>query len=465
MPTDAFDDITIPRPRRKGDPPLTLYKRFSRLLERTLPRGLFPRSLIIIITPMVVLQSIVAYVFMERHWEKVTKRLSTAVTQDIAMLIDVYKTYPQEPDFGELIRMARHRLNLSLSITPGGKLPDVESRPFFSLLDRTLRERIRRAIDRPFWIDTVGQTNYVDIRIKVDDAVFRIITRRKNTYASNSFIFILWMVASSLVLLSVAVVFLRNQIRPIEELARAAQNFGTGRDDPDFHPRGALEVQRAATAFIHMRDRIKRHVDQRTTMLAGVSHDLRTMLTRFKLQLAMLEDSAAARELEADVDEMQHMVEDYMAFVRGDGGETSAVTDIKRMLKEVRDDTRHSPSTVRIHANGDLEAAVKPRATKRCIANLVANACQHGSNVRVTAERTDSALRVVVEDNGPGIAEENHEDVFRPFVRLDNARGRETGGTGLGLSIARDIARGHGGDITLAKSPMGGLQATLQIPV
>jgi len=238
-----------------------------------------------------------------------------------------------------------------------------------------------------------------------------------------------------------------------------------GRDVPDFHPRGAVEVQRASLAFINMRERIKRHVAQRTTMLAGVSHDLRTMLTRFKLQLAMLEATDETRELKQDIDEMQSMLEDYMAFVRGDDGEAAQETDLEVMLRDIRDGTRYSKSTVRINVASPLRASVKRRAFKRCLTNLVANACQYGSNVRITADIKDATLRVAVEDNGPGISPEHYEEAFRPFSRFDDARGRDTGGTGLGLSIARDIARGHGGDITLDASPLGGLRAQVQIPI
>lgn len=445
--------------------PLGLRKRFSRFLERHLPEGLYPRSLIIIVTPMVVLQSVVAFVFMERHWETVTKRLSRAVTQDIAMLIDVYETYPQDKSYEQLIRMADQRLNLSLSIKPKSELPEALPAPFFSLLDTALSKQIRKRVGRPFWIDTFGQSDYVDIRIKVDDAVFRFITKRTRAYASNSHIFILWMVATSLVLLWVAIIFLRNQIRPILQLAEAAQGFGMGRDVPDFHPRGALEVRHAAEAFLNMRERLERHVEQRTAMLAGVSHDLRTILTRFKLQLAMLGKAREVQDLERDVDEMQHMLEDYMAFVRGDGGEISELSDARAILKEIRQDAEHTGKNIKLVTRNGLKVAIKPKAFKRAVANLVSNACRFADKVVIRARRQDTNLIVSVEDDGPGIPPQAREDVFRPFFRLDDARNQDLGGTGLGLAIARDIAQSHGGDIILSKSRLGGLRATLKIPI
>jgi two-component system, OmpR family, osmolarity sensor histidine kinase EnvZ len=443
----------------------TLRRRFSRFLERHLPEGLYPRSLIIVVTPMVLLQSFVAFTFMERHWDTVTKRLSRATTQDIAMLIDVYETYPQDKDHQQLVRMANDRLDISLSITKGESLPAPKPKPLFSLLDTTLSKEITKRIGRPFWIDTVGQSNYVDIRIKVDEAIFRIITRRSRTYASNSEIFLLWMIGTSFVLLTVAIVFLRNQIRPIQQLAEAAQSFGMGRDVPDFRPRGAIEVQRASLAFLQMRERIERHVEQRTAMLAGVSHDLRTMLTRFKLQLAMLGDDPQVKELQNDVNEMQHMLEDYVAFVRGDGGEVSVETDVGAMLEDIRCRAATQDFPVSLDAPPNLVVPVKPNAFKRCVSNLVSNAARFATRVDIRVARDDKYLRISVDDDGPGIPEDMRDDVFRPFFRLDDARNQDTGGTGLGLAIARDIARSHGGDIRLGDSPLGGLRATVRVPV
>ena len=272
---------------------------YGQLATRTrewMPKGLYARALIIIIAPMVLLQSVITFVFLERHWETVTRRLSTGTVQNIAMLIDIYKSYPQDKSSLTLIKLANDDLGLRVKIVPNDELPQTRSRPFFDLLDRTLSDEITRQIGKPFWIDTVGTSNLVDIRIKLDNAVMHVLARRSQTYASNSQIFLLWMLGTSLVLLTVAILFLRNQIKPILRLAEAADSLGKGRPTPpDFRPRGAREVRQAAQAFIEMRDRIERHVEQRTTMLAGVSHDLRTVLTRFKLQLAMFEELSRAR--------------------------------------------------------------------------------------------------------------------------------------------------------------------------
>lgn len=452
-------------PDMETDEQLTVRRRFSRFLERHLPEGLYPRSLIIVIAPMVLLQTIVAFTFMERHWDTVTKRLSRATTQDIAMLIDIYQTYPQDKEYEQLIRMASERLDLSLSISKEEELPAPKPKPFFSLLDNTLSKQITKRIGRPFWIDTVGRSKYVDIRIRVDEAIFRVIARRSRTYASNSEIFLFWMIGTSLVLLTVAVIFLRNQIRPIQQLAEAAQSFGKGRDVPDFRPRGAIEVQRASLAFLQMRQRIERHVEQRTAMLAGVSHDLRTMLTRFKLQLALLGEDDNTRELQSDVDEMQHMLEGYMAFVKGDGDENSIETDIGAQLVDIVQKAKLSDCKINLDVPPDLVASVKPNAFKRCVYNLVVNACRFAQNITMTVYRDDRYMRISVDDDGPGIPANMREDVFRPFFRIDDARNQDETGTGLGLAIARDIARSHGGDIQLSESKLGGLRATIRIPL
>ena len=293
-----------------------------------MPAGLYPRSLLIIIAPMVILQSVVAFVFMERHWNTVTRRLSAAVTQDISALIDIYRSYPQDPGNAQIRRIAQQRLGLVVDFLPVSEMPPPGPKPFFSLLDQALSEEIRKQIGRPYWLDTVGRSSIVEIRIQLDNAVMRVFARRSAAYASNSEIFLLWMVGTSLVLLTVAILFLRNQIKPIQRLADAAESFGKGREVPNFRPRGATEVRRAAHAFIEMKSRVERAIEQRTTMLAGVSHDLRTVLTRFKLELALLKDSTEAEAMNKDVDEMSRMLEAYLAFARGDAGEQSAATDM-----------------------------------------------------------------------------------------------------------------------------------------
>jgi two-component system osmolarity sensor histidine kinase EnvZ len=431
-----------------------------------MPTGLYGRALLIMIVPMVVLQLVVTFVFMERHWNTVTRHLSAAVVQDVAALIDVYKDYPQDKDRALIRRIAQQRLQLVVDFLPVGDMPPPGPKPFFDmLLDQTLSVQLSRQIGKPFWIDTVGRSNLVEIRIQLDDTVMRIFAQRGAAYASNSQIFLFWMFGTSSILLIVSLLFLRNQIKPILRLADAAESFGKGREAPNFRPRGAREVRRAANAFLEMKARIERSIEQRTAMLAGVSHDLRTILTRFKLELALIGDSPEVDGMRKDVDEMSGMLEDYLAFARGDSGEHAQPTDMALALEELRSDAERNGHTATVSFHGLPVVTVKPASFKRCLANLVSNAARHAGALSITGHRDHRYLTVTIDDDGPGIPAEMREEVFKPFLRLDDARNQDEGGTGLGLAIARDIARSHGGDITLGDSPMGGLRATARIPV
>jgi two-component system osmolarity sensor histidine kinase EnvZ len=441
------------------------WDRFTRWLRSVMPHGLYARALLIVITPLVVLQSIVAFLFVERQSSVVNYYLSSAVTREIATLIDVYKTFPPGANRAQLRRIAQDRLGLVVDFLPGTDLPPPGPKPFFSSLDQELSNEIRKQIGLPFWIDTVGRSSIVEIRIKLDDAVMRVFAPRADAYNSNSLIFLMWMVLTSVVVLTIAILFLRNQIKPIVRLADAAEAFGKGREAPNFRPRGAREVRRAAAAFLEMKIRIERAIEQRTTMLAGVSHDLRTVLTRFKLELALLGDSPEVEAIKKDVDEMAGMLEAYLAFARGDTGEQSAPTDIAGLLEELRLDIERHGHRATVAFHGPAEVTVRPAAFKRCLSNLVSNAARFASTVAITGHRDHRWLTVTVDDDGPGIPQQSREDVFKPFLRLDDARNQDEGGTGLGLAIARDIARSHGGDIALGASPMGGLRATVKVPV
>jgi two-component system osmolarity sensor histidine kinase EnvZ len=440
-----------------------LYESASNTFKQAMPKGLYARALLIIIAPMVLLQSVVAFVFMERHWNLVTQRLSAAVVQDISALIDVYASL--KADQAQIRRIAQERLGLVVDFLPVSELPPVGPKPFFSLLDHSLSEEISRRIRRPFWIDTVGRSSLVEIRIRLDDSVLRVFARRSAAYASNSHIFLVWMVGTSTVLLIVAILFLRNQIRPILRLADAAESFGKGREVPNFQLRGALEVRRAAQAFIEMKTRIERAMEQRTAMLAGVSHDLRTILTRFKLELALIGDSPEIEAMKKDVDEMARMLEAYLAFARGDSGETSSPTDMADFLEELKAEGERNGHRTSIVFHGEPVVTVRPAAFKRCVGNLVSNAARHAESISIIGHRDHRYLTVTVDDDGPGIPAAMREEVFKPFLRLDGSRNQDEGGTGLGLAIARDIARSHGGDIMLADSPLGGLRATVRVPV
>jgi two-component system osmolarity sensor histidine kinase EnvZ len=439
-------------------------RRLGAALTSGLPKGLYARSILIVVMPIVILQSVVAYVFMERHWQTVTRRLSSALTRDIAAIIEVIETYPQDERYSEITRIAADTFGLTVTILPAAPLPEPGPRPFFSLLDSTLSREISNRIDRPFWIDTLGNSNMVEIRISLDGEVLRLFAPRNRAYASNSHIFLIWMVGASLVLIAIALLFLRNQIKPIVTLAHAAEQFGKGRPVAAFRPGGAREVRQAAQAFMDMRERIERQMEQRTTMLSGVSHDLRTILTRFKLELAMLGDTPETEALRGDVDEMSRMLEDYLAFAQGDAGEASESVDVPALLDEIAESARRTGDVVETGFDGEPRALVRALGFRRCIANLVGNAAKHANRIELKARHAEGWLKVTVDDDGPGIPADERENVFRPFYRLDPGRNVDAGGTGLGLAIARDIAISHGGDVILADSPLGGLRAVLMIP-
>ncbi|MCL6707033.1 ATP-binding protein [Pseudomonas sp. R2.Fl] len=452
---------------RRGEDrqPSSGLKRVSRWLRRQLPTGLFMRSLIIIIAPILILQTVLAFVFMERHWQTVTQRLSASVTQEIAAIIDVIETYPHDGDYTDLARIVEDNLRMTMSVQAGEKLPAPRPKPFFSLLDQTLTDEITKQIGRPFWIDTVGNSRLLEIRIQLEDKILRIFVNRNRAYASNSHIFIVWMVGTSLVLIIISTLFLRGQIRPILALARAAESFGKGQQMPeDFSPRGADEVRRAGLAFILMRERIERQMEQRTAMLTGVSHDLRTILTRFKLQLALAGDNPELESLNKDVDDMQTMLEGYMAFARGEAEEDVGEVLLSDILKKVEADFELHGKEMSWSIDGEDSLKVRPNAFARLIGNLASNSRRYADHLKVEARHSAKWLTITFDDDGPGIPEDARDDVFKPFYRLDEARNLDSSGTGLGLAIARDIARSHGGNVTLGDSPMGGLRATVRIP-
>ncbi len=436
-------------------------------IKQVLPRGLFWRSLIIIIAPILLLIAILSYVFFERSLETSTRALATDVAADVALLVALEDSTP--PGERERVRsLAQQQLGYRIRFYAGEKVtpPPVPQR---STIDRALDEVMAQEIGtRRHFVTGRNGEDFV-IRADVRGGVLDILVPRDRVTIGQPHLFIAWMTGSSLLLIAIAVLFLRGQVRPIEKLARAAEAFGKGRAVPDFKPYGATEVRRAAQAFITMRERIERHVGQRTEMLAGVSHDLKTPLTRMKLALAMMPANADNEALHADIAEMEHMLDEYLAFVRGEGGEDSQRTDLAALVRDTADGVararRAGTERLRVTAPDSDPVSVKPASLKRCLSNLIDNALKHGRHVTVTLTRDTRLVEITVEDDGPGIPEARHEEAFRPFHRLDEGRNLQTGGSGLGLAIARDVARAHGGDIFLGSSPLGGLRATIRLPV
>ena len=430
---------------------------------RRMPRGLFARSLLIVLVPILILQTVMTFVFMDRHWELVTRRLSEAVGRDVALIIELVDEAETPEARQAVIRGLARNLEIFVDLRPGETLPAPVDHGPIDILYTTLSEQLPRKVGRPVWIDTRGSDKFIEVRVKLADAVLRASIRRSHAYASNSHIFLVWMTAASAVLITLAVLFLRNQIQPIVALSRAAERFGRGLDAPDLRPRGAREVRRAAIAFQQMRSRLQRFVEQRTVMLAGVSHDLRTVITRFRLQLALFEDTPEVRELQSDVDEMEAMLEGYLSFVKGGSGEVAEEVDIAALVSEVARGT--DACTVEVRHEGPREAVVRPQNLRRLVGNLVGNACRYGREVRVETRRDDLYLTLVVDDDGPGIPEDLREHALRPFTRLEGARQQTGANVGLGLAIAHDIARTHGGSLVLEDSPSGGLRVRITLPV
>lgn len=445
--------------------PRNLWRAFKIWLHDRMPRGLYARALLIVILPIVLLQSAIAYVFMERHWEVVTYRLSAGVAREVSAIVETYKDFPDDPDHEKLRRIAATAMSVELTVLPRETLPEPKKRgSLFSLLDTALNKELARRIAQPFWVNTGLSRNFVEIRVALNDATLRMLFNRSHAYASNSYIFFMWMAIASIIILAVATSFLRNQIRPILRLAEAAEEFGKGRD-VKFTPKGAREVRRAGAAFLEMKRRVERAIEQRTTMLNGVSHDLRTIITRFKLSLALMGEGNEAVEMRKDVDEMERIVEAYLAFARGDGGETSTPTDIAVILDELKADSERHGLTTTLTIDGDPTLVGRPASLKRLFANLVGNAQRYGQKLEFSIQNDGRSMFIHIDDDGPGIPLEKREDAFRPFYRLDESRNQDTANSGLGLAIARDIARAHGGDIELDRSPLGGLRATVKLPI
>ena len=440
------------------------------LLKHLTPKGLFWRSLLILLIPMVLLQGVVAYIFFERHWDTVSRRLALGLTGDIIYVMRTMQKYPED-EFREWTLRAAHReMQINAVFEKGAQLP-AEAPPLGSSnMDRMLHHALSERLIIPFHIDTRRDDKNISVRIELKEGVLDILTPRKRMFSTTVYIFVLWMVGTALVVTAIAIFFLRNQIQPIRRLARAAEAFGKGREEVDFKPGGASEIRQAAAAFIDMRGRIARHIDQRTEMLAGVSHDLRTPLTRIKLQLTMLRESspdtgAEISDLESDIAEMEKMIDEYLAFARGQGGEAPVPADLSALLSDIVEGARRNDTVLELDAEAALNLPLQPNAIKRCLTNLIDNAVRYGEQVEIRARRVGESVEVLVEDDGPGIPPESIEDVFKPFYRLDNSRNPNYAGAGLGLAIARDVARSHGGDIMLQKSALGGLRAVLRLPV
>jgi two-component system osmolarity sensor histidine kinase EnvZ len=437
----------------------------ARILKRRLPTTLWGRSLLIIVLPVLIMQGAVTWAFFDMHWQTVTARLSEGLAGDVAWAAESYRDEPTAANLAEITDQAQRSMQLSVALRPDATIPTEPRRGPIGVVDRTLEAALASRLDQPFWFDTTRYPAYVDIQVQQRDGVLRIIAPRERAVATQAHIFVLWLMLATALLMGVAILFIRNQVRAIERLADAAEAFGRGEVTTRFKPHGAREVRQAAAAFMDMRDRIQRHIDQRTALLASVSHDLRTPLTRLRLELALAPPFKRQAAMKGDLDEMEHMIDEYLAFARGEAGEAPQTVDLATLLKTAGEDVKRAGAEVEIAAPKGLSASLRPLAFKRALANLAGNAASHGEHVRLSARALPSGgVEIAIEDDGPGIPEDMHEEAFRPFSRLDESRNQNRKGVGLGLAIARDVARSHGGDITLDRSDLGGLKALVRLP-
>jgi two-component system osmolarity sensor histidine kinase EnvZ len=429
-----------------------IFERIARFADRHSPQTLFARALIIIVVPMLLLQALSAWWFYSQRGDNVTNRLAILLVRDLRMLIALRTEFPDDAHRAWIISRSAQDLLLFVSFRKGIVRPFREPE-YFDIAAREVQGALEADLKRNYYIDNNigGGQMLIEIQLNDDDVMDVLVPHVRLTFGS-SFAYVVAQVGLGLVLFGLAIWFMHRELVPIAHLGVAADALGKGRDVPDFaFSGGTREVRNAATAFHTMRIRLRRSIQQRTEMLAGVSHDLRTPLTRMKLSLALLPESPETKELSDDVSDMERMIEGYLAFARGEGDEDPIPTDLSEILEDVAAGARRDNANVEV--------------TWRCLTNLVSNALRYGTMVQLQAVRGRTSVEITIEDNGPGIPPDKYEDVFRPFFRLDESRNVDTGGVGLGLTIARDVARSHGGDVALAPSALGGLRVIVRIPI
>lgn len=447
-----------------------------KLIKKMLPHTLFGRSLLILVTPILLIQIITTYIFFDRHWDRVTARLAFAVAGEVAIIADQIEQ-STDPDNIKLIsRYFEQELDLQVAFLPDqdfNSLARTTSLSFFlsknkligSAVSETLSRAIEARVKRPYRIHVQVDEKWVEIALQLDNGVLVVVSPQRRLFSSTAYIFLLWMIGVSAVLLIVAVLFMRNQIRPIRRLAIAAEKIGMGRDMPFFKLEGAREVRQAGQAFLDMRERIDRQIAQRTDMLAGVSHDLRTPLTRMKLAVEMLDNPEQAAGLKNDMSDMERMITAYLDFARGEGSESPQRCDLTVLMRQICDGFARGGFDVVLDTPESLSIVLRPLAFERCLNNVIGNAQKYAQKAWVQITRMEEYVEIIIDDDGMPIPEDIREDVFKPFFRGEASRNQKTGGVGLGLPIAQDIVFSHGGTIALGESPQGGTRIVIQLPV
>jgi two-component system osmolarity sensor histidine kinase EnvZ len=443
-------------------------KRMS--IKRFIPDSLFARALLILLVPVIILQLLVAYVFYDRHWDSVVRNMSNSAAADVAMLSDIYNDLSAKTSKEQaLLRTHERAQQLEMRAALQKKESDFEEKAGAEEYP-DFYQNLSRRVSQPLSVLTVNE-NTIRIRFQVNDGILELEMSRKRLASSTTLIFIFWMIGSALLLTTIAILFLRNQVRPIVQLAKVAEQFGLGHDVVGFRPRGANEIRRAGRAFLMMAERIRRHVGSRTEMLAGISHDLRTPLTRMKLAIEMGTIDTITRDaLSVDIEEMRQMIDEYLDFARGDSGELAEPIDIALLLLDIVQQYQRQNHAVALSLPASVTLMLRPQAIRRAVGNLIDNALRYGGGeAMVTLEQSQTFVRIKVADRGQGVPEGQQEFVFKPFTRLEASRNTNTGGVGLGLSIVRSIVQRHGGDIGIENrrdvdGSILGLEATIRLP-
>ena len=430
------------------------------IYKKLIPSSLLGRSLIIVFIPIITLVILTTLIFYQTSWNIISKRLTQSVVADINVIV---KLIDQNLKF-KAIRIAREDFKMDVEYKKDTNLNPLSLLPQRGILSKRLNQELE-GLNRPFFYDLSNLDKGAIIALQFKKDLLIITVNKDRIYSESAFVFLLWMFFGSLILLILAYYFMKGQIRPLKRLAIIAETFGRGLDAPELKGSGSLEIRQTTNAFNQMRTRIKRFLKQRTDMLAGVSHDLRTPLTRMKLQLSLMKNDAAKKELEHNIIEMTAMLNSYVNFVRDEAPETIENINVNYLIKNICNSSISPEHNITDNYNKNIETSGRPLQIKRAIQNIIDNAKRYASKINVDVDTNDEECFISISDNGPGIPEKNYEDVFKPFFTLDPSRNKLKGESGLGMTIARDIIRSHGGDIKLSKSTMGGLKITIDLPL
>ena len=434
----------------------------NNLIKKILPKGLFYRSLIIVATPIILLQIIITVVFFDSLWIKANKGMTRSLVSEIRTLYDVY-VGPNIEQKQTIIDLYNKNFDFFISFKNNESFPKKLEERWYSPMDRSLRRELKSVFGTSYWFDTTTYKEVIEVKIKHQNGFLQIFFPKQKITPSSARIFALWITLPGLLLIMIAIIFLKNQTRPIVNLAKAAEKFGKGEFIKEFRPSGAREIRQAAYEFDKMRKRITIQLNQRSEMLSGISHDLRTPLTRLKLQLALLKQQDLAKKMSDDIEEMERMLNEYLEFSRYQKNEETETININNMINEVV--KKYENNQIDIFVEKNLEINIRPNSIKRCLTNLIDNGLSYGKKVAILSNKTKNNLSIIVDDDGPGIDEDEYQNVMKPFYRIDKSRSQNKSGVGLGLSIANDIIRSHGGNISLDKSPLSGLRVKISLPL